>query len=156
MVGSSLQQTAVSLLVAVGLTVATILAVRAASIAAGLLLFSISLVAAGIQAKTNGGLLPSWLLGLSFPLGLWFGLSGWIEVPRGSPINYGNLLVFGLFFGTLFFVVGIEGTHYLEDEGPRQRSRVERYATLGLLAVLAVFFAASGLWRLFVPAGLLD
>lgn len=155
-VGSSLPQTATYLLAAVGLTVGMILAVRAASITGGLLLFAISLVAAGLQAKTNGGLLPSWLLGLSIPVGFWWALSGWLEVPRSSPINVGNLVVFGLFFGTLFYVVGIEGTRYLEDEEPRQRSQVERYVTLGLLAVFAVLFGAGGLWRLFVPTGLLN
>ena len=156
MVGASLQQTATYLLAAVALTGATVLAVRAASVTGGLLLFAIALMTAGLQAKTNGGLLPSWLLVFSVPVGAWWALARWVNLPRSSPISFGNLLVFGLFFGTLFYVIGIEGTQYLEDEEVRQRSRLERYLTFGLLAVLTVFFVATGLWELFVPTDLLS
>lgn len=154
MVGASSRQGATYLLAAGGLTVATALAVRVVSIVGVLFLFFLSLIAAGLQARSSGGLLPSWLLGLSVPVGIGLALPGLVSTSRSGPGDYGDILVLGLFVGTLFHVIGIEGARHLEEE-PRRRTRGERYGTLGLLLVVTGLFAVSGLWRLFAPTGVL-
>lgn len=137
-------------IVALAIFVWTGLVIRglgAGAITLGLLLFFLSLLAAGLQARSNGGLLASLLLGLSVPVGIVVALDGWTAF---AATDVANVLVFGLFFGTLFYITGVEGANYLE-ESPRQRSQLERILTLAFFGILTTWFIISGMWRFFAP-----
>lgn len=137
-------------IVALAIFVWTSLVIRglgSGSITLGLLLFFLSLLAAGLQANSNGGLLASLLLGLSVPVGIVVALDGGTAF---EATDVANVLVFGLFFGTLFYITGIEGANYFE-ESPRQRSQLERVLTLVFFGLLTTWVIVSGMWRFLAP-----
>lgn len=150
MMGRSERVTGKYSIVAMVIFVWTILVIRglgSGSITLGLVLFFLSLLAGGMQANSNGGLLASLLLGLSVPVGIVVALDGGTAF---EATDVANVLVFGLFFGTLFYVTGVEGATYLE-ESPRQRSQMERVLTLVLFGLLTTWFIVTGMWRFFAP-----
>lgn len=154
--GSSSHQTGRSVLLSVVLTLVLFALIRglgSGAITFGLIVFFVALVAAGLQAVKNGSLVASWLLVLSFPFGVVWALSpGWpVPEPRAGALEFRSLLLFGLFFGTLMYVIGIESARYFDEE-PRDRGVIERIGTVGLLVLLAVFFAISGMAVLFTPS----
>lgn len=154
--GSSHHQTGRSVLLSIGLTLVLFALVRGlgpGAITFGLILFFVALVAAGLQAVKNGSLVASWLLVLSFPFGVvWALSSGWpLPEPRAGALAYRNLLLFGLFFGTLMYVIGIESARFFDEE-PRDRGTIERVGTVGLLILLAVRFVNSGMAVFFTPS----
>lgn len=155
MIGSSLRLTGRAVLLAIVFTVILFMVVRGlgpAAITLGLMVFFLALVAAGVQAVQNGSLLASWVLALSIPVGIVSALSlgRGFAVPQAGVFQFRYLLLFGLFFGTLMYVVGIESARFLEAE-PRDRGPMERLGTMGLLLILTVLFAYSGMAALFTP-----
>lgn len=156
MSGSSHHQTGGSVLLSVVLALVSFALIRglgSGAVTFGLFVFFLALVAAGLQAATNGSLVASWLLVLSFPFGVVWALTpGWsVPVPRTGVLGYRNLLLLGLFFGTLLYVIGIESARFFDEE-PRNRGAIERVGTVGLLVLLAVLFATSGMAALFTPS----
>lgn len=155
LIGSSLRLTGRAVLLAIVFTVILFMVVRGlgpAAITLGLMVFFLALVAAGVQAVQNGSLLASWVLALSIPVGIVSALSlgRGFAVPQAGVFQFRYLLLFGLFFGTLMYVVGIESARFLEAE-PRDRGPMERLGTMGLLLILTVLFAYSGMAALFTP-----